>query len=924
MPPVRTQESREEQAKREVGQTEFAPGVRVFLFVLCLAVICGVPLIDQTAAWLARRTPGTPFPRPQAFDLVDAVPSRTEAIETLKRDGAFRAGYLMNATLLKGMVAYETALEDESRVAKWLLPPMQSLLVGRLGAGNEQAYCGRAPGFPPHPNGWLFYRPEVDYLTGPGFLDPKVLAARARRGDEWNPAPQPDPIQAILAFHEALAARGIALVLLPAPGKSMVYPDEFSGRMHGGPLENPSFAAFKRVLEAQGVFVCDTAPLLWAEKKPDQPMFLRCDTHWSPEGARVAAAELKRILHENKLLPERAPLGLTASEVVIENLGDIANMMNLPEDQTFYAPEQVALSQVHTADGALWKPAPDADILFLGDSYANIYSLAGMGWGESAGIVEQLSLLLDRPVDTILMNDNGAYATRRQLSRELAQGRDRLAGKKVVIYEFAARELAVGDWKLGLSLELGGANAPQPATPSGPAIVRGTIKDMAVPPEPGTVPYKDCLTALHLTQATANGAPLGSGEALVFVWGMRDNVWTDAAHYKPGQQVTLTLVPWAKAEAEVGSLNRVELSSEAALRMEPWWGELPGASATPAPQTPVPASETPAATSTEAPAPASESVPGRIAAQLEAAGGNVYQGLDGWLFFGPELRSVSVGPFWGENAARVSRAAQFQDPLPAIIDFHKQLAGAGIELLFMPVPAKASVYPDKLDASLDPAGPRLDAACAAFYDLLRVQGVQVVDLQPLFAAHRDEPEGPVYCKTDSHWSPRACTLAAAHIAGLLKDRPWLADIPKTPYESAPTDLEIDGDLRQYLKDATLPKETVHAEVIGTRGGAAITPTEPWGESPVLLLGDSHNLVFHGGGDMHAAGAGFPDQLARALGFPVDLVAVRGSGATPARMTLLRRRDNLAGKKVVIWCFTAREFTEATGGWRELPVIAPGK
>ena len=37
--------------------------------------------------------------------------------------------------------------------------------------------------------------------------------------------------------------------------------------------------------------------------------------------------------------------------------------------------------------------------------------------------------------------------------------------------------------------------------------------------------------------------------------------------------------------------------------------------------------------------------------------------------------------------------------------------------------------------------------------------------------------------------------------------------------------------------------------------------EPDRTSPVLVLGDSHVLVFHDGGDMHAAGAGLPDQLA---------------------------------------------------------------
>ena len=34
----------------------------------------------------------------------------------------------------------------------------------------------------------------------------------------------------------------------------------------------------------------------------------------------------------------------------------------------------------------------------------------------------------------------------------------------------------------------------------------------------------------------------------------------------------------------------------------------------------------------------------------------------------------------------------------------------------------------------------------------------------------------------------------------------------------------------------------------------------------------------------------------------------------------RRRDNLAGKKVVVWVFRASEFSETDEGWRVIPVI----
>jgi alginate O-acetyltransferase complex protein AlgJ len=62
-------------------------------------------------------------------------------------------------------------------------------------------------------------------------------------------------------------------------------------------------------------------------------------------------------------------------------------------------------------------------------------------------LAPQLALALKRPLDVIAQNDAGAFATRRALARELAAGADRLAGKRVVIWEFAARELSAGDWK---------------------------------------------------------------------------------------------------------------------------------------------------------------------------------------------------------------------------------------------------------------------------------------------------------------------------------------------------------------------------------------------------------------------------------------------------------------------------------------------
>jgi alginate O-acetyltransferase complex protein AlgJ len=149
-------------------------------------------------------------------------------------------------------------------------------------------------------------------------------------------------------------------------------------------------------------------------------------------------------------------------------------------------------------------------------------------------------------------------------------------------------------------------------------------------------------------------------------------------------------------------------------------------------------------------------------------------------------------------------------------------------------------------------------------------------------------------------------------------------VKKAKLESEVREVEMLGDLAGSLIDAKPAKEKLRLRFVGTRAarGAEIEPVIPDPASPVLLLGDSHLLIFHAGGDMHAQGAGLADQLALGLGFPLDVIGVRGSGATPTRVDLLRQSradpDYLKGKKLIIWCFTAREFTEAPA-WQKVPL-----
>ena len=143
-------------------------------------------------------------------------------------------------------------------------------------------------------------------------------------------------------------------------------------------------------------------------------------------------------------LPSRGDPGYQIERREVSNTGDVARMLDLPDDSPLFRLEAAWLRRVLQPDGSPWRTSREADVLLLGDSFSNIYSLESMGWGTSAGFVEQLSYTLRRPVDRLVQNDEGAFATRAMLGRDP----DRLAGKRVVVYQFAARELAFGDWKV--------------------------------------------------------------------------------------------------------------------------------------------------------------------------------------------------------------------------------------------------------------------------------------------------------------------------------------------------------------------------------------------------------------------------------------------------------------------------------------------
>jgi hypothetical protein len=336
-----------------------------------------------------------------------------------------------NRALLEHLEAFERRIEQESAIGKALRPRAQLLMTAWLGAGNERVYPGR--------DGWLFYRPDVEYVTGRGFLEAPEFERRRRSAPEWTTAPQPDPVLAIRHFKRELDARQIALVLMPTPVKPMIHPERLAGGARGA-VRNASFGTFAAALAEAGVVVFDPAAEL---TRGAADKYLRTDTHWRPEAMEAVAARLARFI-EGRWPGSQTAAEYRVEQIEVQQTGDIVPMLGLPEGQRLYPPESVWLRRIVNADGTAWRSSRDAEVLVLGDSFSNIYSLESMGWGTSAGFVEQLSYALRRPVDRIVQNDEGAFATREMLARDAS----RLQNTRVVVYQFAERELAFGDWKL--------------------------------------------------------------------------------------------------------------------------------------------------------------------------------------------------------------------------------------------------------------------------------------------------------------------------------------------------------------------------------------------------------------------------------------------------------------------------------------------
>ena len=317
----------------------------------------------------------------------------------------------------------------------------------------------------------------------------------------------------------------------------------------------------------------------------------------------------------------------------------------------------------------------------------------------------------------------------------------------------------------------------------------------------------------------------------------------------------------------------------------------------------------------------------KIAAEYErSTNERVIQGDDSdWFFLRSELFHVAKGRFWEKNWKDISVSGE--DPLSIFTLLKEQLDPLGVDLIFVPVPSKFIIYPEKLSESVPMEG-KLPVTNSQ-YELqpylkrFKEAGINVIDLEPILKNRRKTESFSSYCMTDSHPSPWTCQMIAGLLSEKINSLEWAKEYQRDSgisfIKSEPRNIKILGDLIPEDKRESWGPESLLISQVHPKSDGKLTPVIPDDKnSPVIVLGDSHTLIFHEGDDMHASGSGLVDHLQEKIGFKVFLAATRGSSSQALRQ-IYKGPEFWKGKKLLIWVSSVREFTEERR-WLKLPRI----
>ena len=460
---------------------------------------------------------------------------------------------------------------------------VQGWLTRFVGEGNAKVFVGF--------DGWLFYHPDLQALTGYGPLKPEPFSVMK----DPELAKLPETRDVVTAFAAQLKERGIALLLVPVPLKSMLYSEYVSGKGDYAWVTHPDQAEYYQLLRAAGVDVLDlTADLatLRTKKKfiyqriPEKrdhvveeaeeerlkkhlDAFLMQDTHWTPEAMRLAAEKVA--VHVKKNFPQAAQPSFRDIRIVDginqRSSGDLVKLLDVHDPENTFDDEQEFLRVV--SDNTQSK---DSSIVLLGDSFVNVYDDPTLGFAIegkpkqrlNAGFAQHLSFALQQPLDVIAMNGMGSTGVRREFAK---RPDDEVRAKKLVVWVIAARDLLLSKTAAAhANIEWGtvafnpnghheAAATQAPATEER-VVIEAKLVEKSKNQSPDS-PYRNALhTALYDVEKVVSGN-LDAKQVLGVQWTFQEKQMAPTASFTVGGRYRLTLVPW-EAKKELHTLNREE------------------------------------------------------------------------------------------------------------------------------------------------------------------------------------------------------------------------------------------------------------------------------------------------------------------------------------------------------------------------------
>lgn len=341
--------------------------------------------------------------------LIFGLPLVQAGVE-LSRDGRIQAldvfGPINEARLRK----FDDDLREASLVHTEVTPWMQLAYSKVLDRGNEKAVFGE--------EGWLHLAADLESISAPSYLESTNR-----------------PVEAIVDFHNQLKERGVELIVLPTPEKTAVMPQTLSASIESKQAPHPDTERLFSELEAAGVNLID---LFEFYRTLPEPLYMQRDSHWTPATMERVAAETARRIRE--LVDVPATHEWRTETRAFHGAGDLRGMLRYPGGRDPFLLMPVECHAVLDAKtGEPCVSMEDAPVVVLGDSFTRVYSDAKLGLEEHAGFAEHLAKELSSTVDVIAI----AGGASRQVRESLARRKSGVTGKKVVVWQFAMRDLPV-------------------------------------------------------------------------------------------------------------------------------------------------------------------------------------------------------------------------------------------------------------------------------------------------------------------------------------------------------------------------------------------------------------------------------------------------------------------------------------------------